>query len=166
LLHAVAGDHDTDRLLSQIRTENIDLMKKVFWGGGAVAIATSSDNFHVLKCRPSDKLEDGTVPFLDIVSLKHVFDFAESLGGVKTIQAHVHALTRYLFTRLSALKHGNGTPLLEIFGNHGHPSPEEVQGGIVNFEVMDPDGLIVSYRLVEEEAAKAGFHIRTGATPF
>jgi molybdenum cofactor sulfurtransferase len=43
----------------------------VFWGGGTVALATSSDHFHVLKCRPSDKLEDGTVSFLDIMALKH-----------------------------------------------------------------------------------------------
>ena len=61
-------------------------MKKVFWGGGTVAIATSSDNFHVLKCKPSDKFEDGTVAFLDILSLQHVFAFAESLGGVPAIQ--------------------------------------------------------------------------------
>lgn len=44
---------------------------QVFWGGGTVALATSSDHFHVLKCRPSDKLEDGTVSFLDIMALKH-----------------------------------------------------------------------------------------------
>ena len=41
-----------------------------FWGGGTVSLATSSDNFHVLKCRPADKLEDGTVNFLDIIALK------------------------------------------------------------------------------------------------
>ena len=70
----------------QVRTENVDIMKKVFWGGGTVAVATSSDNFHVLKCKPSDKFEDGTVAFLDILSLKHVFAFAEGLGGITAIQ--------------------------------------------------------------------------------
>ena len=34
-----------------LRTEVVPLLRKTFWGGGAVALATSSDNFHVLKCR-------------------------------------------------------------------------------------------------------------------
>jgi molybdenum cofactor sulfurtransferase len=34
-----------------IRTEAVPLMRKVFWGGGSVALATSRDNFHVLKCK-------------------------------------------------------------------------------------------------------------------
>lgn len=46
---------------------------QAYWGGGSVALATSSDNFHVLKCRPADRLEDGTVNFLDIVALRHGF---------------------------------------------------------------------------------------------
>lgn len=147
----------------QVRTESVELMDKVFWGGGTVALATSSDNFHVLKCKPSDKLEDGTVPFLDIAALKHVFAFTDGLGGVPAIQAHVHALTRHLFRRLDGMRHTNGAPLLQIFGKHRHPAPEAVQGGIVNFEVLDAEGNVVSYRLIEKESADAGFHIRTGA---
>eukprot|EP00892_Ulva_mutabilis_P009776 jgi/Ulvmu1/7170/UM034_0078.1 len=145
-----------------VRTECIDLLDKVFWGGGTVALATSSDDFHVLKCAPSDKLEDGTVAFLDIIALEHMFAFTEGLGGVNAIQAHVHALTRHLFTRLDGLRHSNGAPLVQIFGKHRHPAPEAVQGGIVNFEVLAPDGAVRSYREVEVEAAEAGFHIRTG----
>eukprot|EP01024_Parvocaulis_polyphysoides_P007510 TRINITY_DN12238_c0_g2_i1.p1 TRINITY_DN12238_c0_g2~~TRINITY_DN12238_c0_g2_i1.p1 ORF type:complete len:299 (-),score=24.38 TRINITY_DN12238_c0_g2_i1:1415-2242(-) len=37
-----------------------------------------------------------------------------------------------------------------------------IQGGIVNFEVLRPDGTVMSYKTVEKEAAKAGLHIRTG----
>jgi selenocysteine lyase/cysteine desulfurase len=78
----------------QVRTDNVDIMKKVFWGGGTVAIATSSDNFHVLKCNPSEKFEDGTVAFLDIVSLPHAFSFIEGLGGINAIQVLPHCLYR------------------------------------------------------------------------
>lgn len=53
-----------------MRVDAAEILKKLFWGGGAVSLATSSADFHVLKCRPADKLEDGTVNFLDIVSLK------------------------------------------------------------------------------------------------
>lgn len=55
----------------------------MFWGGGTVALATASDNFHVLKCKPSDKFEEGTVAFLDIIALKHGINLINSLGGMK-----------------------------------------------------------------------------------
>lgn len=58
----------------------------MFWGGGSVALATSADDFHVLKCRPSERLEDGTVNFLDIASLRHGFALMQRLGGIHAIQ--------------------------------------------------------------------------------
>ena len=153
----------TVQLPVQMRTVNADLMRKTFWGGGTVALASSTADFHVLKCRASDKFEDGTLPFLDIISLQHGFDFLErTLGGVAAVQPHVHALTVHLFERLSALRHGNGAPVVTIFGAHGHPNADLVQGGIVNFEVLDARGGEVSYREVEKRAAAAGFHIRAG----
>lgn len=59
---------------------------QMFWGGGSVALATSADDFHVLKCRPSERLEDGTVNFLDIASLRHGFALMQDLGGINAIQ--------------------------------------------------------------------------------
>lgn len=53
-----------------VRVDAAEILRKLFWGGGAVSLATSSADFHVLKCRPADKLEDGTVNFLDIIALK------------------------------------------------------------------------------------------------
>jgi molybdenum cofactor sulfurtransferase len=146
----------------QVRTDNVNILKKVFWGGGAVSLATSGDDFHILKYRPSEKFEDGTVAFLDIIALPHTFAFARDLGGVAAIQAHVHALTRHLFTRLEHLSHSSGAPLAEVFGRHRHPDAASMQGAIVNFEILDPQGVTVSYKLVEREAARAGFHVRTG----
>jgi molybdenum cofactor sulfurtransferase len=40
---------------------------------------------------------------------------------------------------------------------------KQVQGGILNFEVLRPDGSVFSYKTFEREAADAGFHVRTGA---
>ncbi len=39
--------------LQLVRTEAVPLLRKVFWGGGSVALASSRENFHVLKCRVS-----------------------------------------------------------------------------------------------------------------
>lgn len=148
----------------QMRTDNAETLRKTFWGGGTVELATSAEPFHVLKCRPSDKFEDGTVAFLDIIALRHGFDFLEhTLGGVAEVQKHVHALTRYSYARLSSLRHANGAPMVLLFGNHAYPAADHMQGGILNFEVLDETGAEVSYKLVEKRAAAAGLHIRAGA---
>jgi hypothetical protein len=41
--------------------------KKVFWGGGTVNLATSSDN-HVLRCRPPTNCRTVPLRSLDIIS--------------------------------------------------------------------------------------------------
>lgn len=46
---------------------------------------------------------------------------------------------------------------------HLLPCASQVQGGILNFEVLRPDGSVFSYKTFEREAAEAGFHVRTGA---
>lgn len=110
------------------RIDAIDTLEKVFWAGGSVALSTSKDDFHVLKCRPSDRLEDGTVAFLDIISLEHGFKLLESLGGVSSIQKHVMSLTEWLYRRLLNMRHSNGARMLKIFGKHQYPNSKEVQG--------------------------------------
>lgn len=146
-----------------IRTENVDLLKKVFWGGGSVSLAVARDNFHVLKCEPAERLEDGTVAFLDIIALRHGFELLKALGGMTSVQAHVACLTQWLYSRMKACAHSNQAPMFHIFGKHGAPNVSEVQGGIVNFELLQPDGSIFSYRTFQKESADAGFHLRTGS---
>jgi len=145
-----------------LRVDDIDILRKVFWAGGSVALATSHNNFHVLKCRPTERLEDGTVAFLDIISLKHGFEAIERCGGIKKIQEHVQCLTEWLYDKLTSLKHSNGRPLVKIFGKHGRSDSSQVQGCILNFELLGSNGKVLSYKTFEKEAADAGFHVRTG----
>ena len=146
-----------------VRVDAAQHLRKAYWGGGSVSLATSADDFHVLKCSPQDRLEDGTVNFLDIIALKHGFALIEKLGGMRAVQAHVAALTEWGYAQLAALRHSNGAPLLQLFGKHGAPDARRVQGGIFNFEVLAPDGSVLSYKTFEAEAAAAGLHVRTGA---
>lgn len=66
-----------------VRTEDLDILHKVFWGGGSVSLASSDVDFHIFKNRPTSKFEDGTVAFLDIISLRHGFNMIDRLGGMK-----------------------------------------------------------------------------------
>jgi len=43
------------------------------------------------------------------------------------VQAHTEALRAWTFDALSALKHSNGAPVVEIYGKHGHPDHKQVR---------------------------------------
>lgn len=52
---------------------------------------------------------------------------------------------------------------MTVFGRHAEADARDTQGGILNFEILQDDGMPVSYRAVQEASASAGFHLRTGA---
>lgn len=56
-----------------VRAETLEEMRDVYWGGGQVALATAGRDFRALHCQPSERFEDGTLPYLDIAGLKHGF---------------------------------------------------------------------------------------------
>ena len=45
----------------------------------------------------------------------------EALGGQAAIKRHTSAIRAWLYEQLAALRHGNGAPLLHIFGRHHRP---------------------------------------------
>ena len=49
-------------------------------------------------------------------------DVYRQLGGPTAIERHTNALRVALYAQLSALRHSNGAPLLNIFGRHHWPN--------------------------------------------
>jgi selenocysteine lyase/cysteine desulfurase len=78
--------------------------------------------------------------------------------GVDVIQRRVRCLTGWLLDRLQALRHGNGRPLVRIYG----PADLRDRGATVAFNFLGPDGSVVDERLVARESAAHGFSLRTG----
>jgi selenocysteine lyase/cysteine desulfurase len=87
---------------------------------------------------------------------------------LQAVEAHTQALSAWLYSQLSNLKHSNGTPLLQLYGKHAQQQQQQqgagqlVQGSIFNFTVLQPDGSPVSYSRVEGEAAAAAIDLRSG----
>lgn len=71
--------------------------------------------------RPPTHLPAGTLPFLDIIGLRHGLRVFDTLGGPAAIEEHTAALGRYLYEQAARLRHSNGAPLLQIYGNHARP---------------------------------------------
>ncbi|XP_040288286.1 molybdenum cofactor sulfurase isoform X2 [Bufo bufo] len=139
-----------------------NFLRKNYFGGGTAAAYLSKEDFFVPKDSISDRFEDGTVPFLDIISLKHGFDTLQKLtGGMENIRNHTHALASYTYSVLSALRYTNGQPVVSIYTG-SEVRTIDVQGPIINFNVMDENGGTIGYSQVDKLASLYNIHLRTG----
>ncbi|XP_044308191.1 molybdenum cofactor sulfurase isoform X6 [Varanus komodoensis] len=128
-----------------VRNEVASCLRKNYFGGGTAAAYLAEEDFYLSRPSVAERFEDGTVSFLDIIALKHGFDALERLtGGMENIKQHSFALAHYTYTVLSALKYVNGAPVVRIYSDTDFSSPD-IQGPIINFNVLDENGEIIGY---------------------
>ncbi|XP_063778801.1 molybdenum cofactor sulfurase isoform X2 [Pseudophryne corroboree] len=121
------------------------LLRKKYFGGGTAAAYLTKEDFFVPKESISDRFEDGTVSFLDIIALKHGFDALQKLtGGMDNIRNHTHTLASYTYLVMSALCYANGKPVIRIYTDT-EDRTVDVQGPVINFNVLDENGSIIGY---------------------
>ncbi|KAF5919135.1 molybdenum cofactor sulfurase [Diceros bicornis minor] len=138
------------------------LLRKTYFGGGTAAAYLAGEDFYVPRQSMVERFEDGTISFLDIIALKHGFDALERLtGGMENIKQHTFTLAQYTYTALSTLRYPNGAPVARIYSDTEFSSPE-VQGPIINFNVLDDNGNIIGYSEVDKMASLYNIHVRTG----
>ncbi|XP_029377089.1 molybdenum cofactor sulfurase isoform X1 [Echeneis naucrates] len=145
-----------------VRNDAAGILKKTYFGGGTAAAYLSGEHYYVHSANISDRFEDGTVSFLDIIALNHSFDALYKItGGMHNIQQHTFGLARYTYMLLSSLCHGNGRPVARIYTEGQFESPS-TQGAILNFNLMDSRGQIIGYSQVDRMAGLYNIHVRTG----
>ena len=101
--------------------------------------------------------EDGTVDYLNIPAVDYGLDLLEEME-LETVHRRVEALTGWLLGALGALTHGNGAPLVRIYG----PRDTGDRGGTVAFNLADAAGDLVDHRRVEAAANQRHISLRTG----
>jgi selenocysteine lyase/cysteine desulfurase len=127
------------------------------WFAGGTVRFVSAQNQVVLPHVTGRAYEDGTPNYLGIAAASAGLDFLGKIG-IERINAHVMRLTAVLIDRLKALRHSTGEPMARIYG----PDTLERRGGTVAFNLVDPDGELIDFRVVEQRANDAGISIRTG----
>ncbi|XP_052597641.1 molybdenum cofactor sulfurase isoform X2 [Peromyscus californicus insignis] len=138
------------------------LLRKSYFGGGTAAAYLAGEDFYVPRPSVAERFEDGTISFLDVIALKHGFDALEHLtGGMENIQRHTFALAQYTHSVLSSLCYPNGAPVVRIYSDSEFSSPD-VQGPIINFNVLDDGGNIIGYSQVDKMASLYKIYLRTG----
>uniref|UniRef100_A0A8B9N5W5 Molybdenum cofactor sulfurase n=1 Tax=Accipiter nisus TaxID=211598 RepID=A0A8B9N5W5_9AVES len=138
------------------------LLRKTYFGGGTAAAYLAGEDFYLPRKSIAERFEDGTVSFLDIIALKHGFEVLEKLtGGMEKIKQHTFTLAHYTYTVLSTLKYANGAPVVRIYSDTDFSSPD-VQGPIINFNVLDENGEVIGFSQVDKMASLYNIHVRTG----
>ncbi|XP_038653614.1 molybdenum cofactor sulfurase isoform X2 [Scyliorhinus canicula] len=145
-----------------VKNESGQMLRKRYFGGGTSASYLSGEDFYVPKQSISDRFEDGTISFLDIIAVNHGFDALDKFtGGMQNIMLHTFSLARYTYIILSGMRHANGTPVSRIYSDNKFETPD-AQGPIINMNVLDEKGGIVGYAKVDKLANLYNIHLRTG----
>lgn len=145
-----------------VHNNTAGILKKTYFGGGTAAAYLSGEDYYVQVANISDRFEDGTVSFLDIIAVNHGFEALYRItGGMHNIQQHTFGLARYTYMLLSSLCHGNGQPVAQMYTEGQFESPS-TQGAILNFNLKDSHGRIIGYSQVDRMASLYNIHVRTG----
>lgn len=117
---------------------------------------------HIPRSKTEDVLEDGTLPFLEILSIKHCLQSLKRFpNGISTISEHTFQLAQYLYHSLTKLKYNNGSPVVELYSSNDFDDIEK-QGGIVTFNLLKKDGNHFGFTVFREVAKKENVMVRTG----
>jgi selenocysteine lyase/cysteine desulfurase len=138
------------------KREALARLRRPWFSGGTIQAVSVQGDWHAMAPDES-AFEDGTVNFLAIPDVEFGLRWLHTLG-LDAIGERVNCLTGWTLDRLGELSHGNGTPLVRIYG----PRDAKERGGTVAFNFLDPQGRVVDERLVEREAAAARISLRTG----
>ncbi|KAJ1990401.1 hypothetical protein H4R33_001727 [Dimargaris cristalligena] len=154
--------------------------QKSYFGGGTVTAAIASEPWQRYRSQLSDKFEDGTVNYGDIIALQHAMNRWQMLfSPAPRLAFHTAALSIYSLRRMAQeLVHPTGQPLctwyldpalvqLATQPNLGDPAGLITlwlahQGPILNFNLRRGDGTWIGYAEVARLATLYRLAIRAG----
>ncbi|KAF7591179.1 hypothetical protein BBP40_001894 [Aspergillus hancockii] len=140
--------------------------KRKFFGGGTVDMVLAvGAPWHAKKSTIHERLEDGTLPFHNIIALDSALSTHEHLfGSMRNVSSHTRYLAKRLHSRLSAMTHFNGKKVCHLY-----TSPESsyddasTQGPLIAFNIRNSSGAWVGKSEVERLANVKKIQIRSGS---
>jgi molybdenum cofactor sulfurtransferase len=167
--YKIFGYPDLGALIVRKSSGRILQWGRKYFGGGTVDAVTVLGKKPFFKNRGilHESLEDGTLPFHNIIALSAAIDTHERIYGpdpMTTISRHTNFLGKMLYDRMSALVHPNGVPVCKIYttseSTYGDSS---TQGATIAFNVAHADGSFAPYTsVVETLANERKIYVRSG----
>jgi selenocysteine lyase/cysteine desulfurase len=131
-------------------------LHRPWFAGGTISVASVQADRFVLAPGPA-AFEDGTPDFTNIPAVELGLELLESVG-VDLVHARVRALLAWLIEELLALRHGNGRPLVRLYG----PAGADGRGGTLAMNFYDPSGAVIAHPSIERGAGERNISLRTG----
>jgi selenocysteine lyase/cysteine desulfurase len=131
-------------------------LRRPWFAGGTIDVASVQAETHWL-AEGEAAFEDGTVDYLSLPAVGIGLDHLRAIG-IETIHDRVRCLCGWLLDRLAALRHGNGAPLVRLYG----PWTTRGRGGTLALNFLDARGDGIEHAEVERRAASACISLRTG----
>jgi selenocysteine lyase/cysteine desulfurase len=138
------------------RRKALARMRRPWYAGGTVVFSSVQGDGHLLHQGPP-AFEDGTINYLSLPAITIGLRYLAGVD-VETVHARVRCLSGWLLDQLRALRHGNGAPLVRLYG----PAQNEGRGGTVAFNLLTADGAVVDCAQVEARANLERISLRTG----
>ncbi|MBE3045105.1 aminotransferase class V-fold PLP-dependent enzyme, partial [Candidatus Bathyarchaeota archaeon] len=141
------------------------LQRRKYFGGGTVEMVLNGMQWHSLHAEnPHEYLEDGTLPFHNIIALGHAMAAHERLyTSQRLVSQYTARLAKYLYESMASLRHADGTPLCVIYKDAATTYGDSSSTGpTVAFNLRYADGTWVRLDDLETLAKKASIHLRTG----
>ncbi|HEY7350033.1 MAG TPA: aminotransferase class V-fold PLP-dependent enzyme [Ktedonobacterales bacterium] len=101
--------------------------------------------------------EDGTVNYLNIPAVEIGLNYIASIG-IEMIHERVLCLTGWLLEQLTALRHSNGKPVVQIYG----PLTTDRRGGTIAFNFLNPEGKLLDCYQAQAKTNHLSISLRSG----
>jgi selenocysteine lyase/cysteine desulfurase len=145
------------------RRATVTKLVRPWYAGGTITFSTVATQDHYLTPGHA-AFEDGTVNYLGIPAVSLGLAHLQAVG-IDLVHTRVMCLTGWLLDEIAALRHGNGRPVLRIYG----PTTTEGRGATVQMNFFDREGDRIDSYLAERLASterislRAGCHCNPGA---
>ncbi|KAL6603139.1 hypothetical protein ACP70R_043500 [Stipagrostis hirtigluma subsp. patula] len=144
-----------------VKNDAASLLNKAYFSGGTVAASIADIDFVQKRKSIEQILEDGTISFLSIASLRHGFKIIDMLT-TSAIARHTACLATYVRKKMIDLKHNNEKNVCIIYGQKASEVKDLKMGPTITFNLKREDGTWFGHREVEKLASLSGIHLRTG----
>jgi selenocysteine lyase/cysteine desulfurase len=138
------------------RKEALARLHRPWFAGGTINVASVQADRFVLAPGAAG-FEDGTPDFASIPAVELGLSMLEAVG-VDVVHERVRLLSGWLTEQLLSLHHGNGRPLVRLYGPRGG----EARGATLAMNLYDAAGRVIDHQLVERSAGERGISLRTG----
>lgn len=134
----------------------LEKLRRPWFAGGTINVASVQADRYVLTAG-AEAFEDGTLNYACIPAVPNGLDLIDRVG-IDTIHSRVRILTSWLLEQILSMRHGNGRPLVRLYG----PATAEGRGGTLALNFYRADGSLIDHNAIESMANARNISLRNG----